>query len=348
MGKLTPKENFLRMVKGEIPESVPLGAMGFAPRGEPCIRRVGPTILAGAQPFLPPNPQPRVDLWGVKYVATKETGFGSIPEPGNFILKDVTKWHDVLKKPDFPDDYDWEAQAKKDIEQSKIDTNQSALEAMAMFSPFMQFIAFMGFNEGLCALAEEPEIVKELFNWMLEFYLPQIVNMLDHYKPDSVFFADDTATKFNPFISVEMYRDLLKPIYQKMAKPVMERGIPIHFHNCGRCEDFTDDIIEFGVKVWDPAQVQNNLTEIKRKYSPKFSFIGGFELKLPKGWPEVKIEEEDVRQQVRATIDKYAPGGGYSFTGGVLADPGNTVAQQINAWAGDEAYNYCDEYYNKH
>ena len=49
----------------------------------------------------------------------KETGYASIPEPGNFILDDITKWRDVIKAPEVPD-VDWEAMAKADFEKANI------------------------------------------------------------------------------------------------------------------------------------------------------------------------------------------------------------------------------------
>ena len=40
--------------------------------------------------------------------------------------------------------------------------------------PFQQLIAFMGFTEGLIAMHEEPEAVKELLHYMADFYVPII------------------------------------------------------------------------------------------------------------------------------------------------------------------------------
>ncbi|AEF84759.1 putative veratrol:corrinoid protein metyltransferase [Treponema primitia ZAS-2] len=347
MSKLTPRENYLKMMKGEVPESVPIYSLGPALKGAPPTVRVGPTVLSGAQAFLPgiPDPNGRVDCWGIKYIATKETGNQAIPEPGVFLLEDIRKYRDVLKLPQLPDGFSWEEQAKKDIAASRIDRTQSCAMALAMFSPFQQTMALMGFTEGLCAFFEEPELVKEMLNWMVDFFVPHIVNVMDYYKPDVMFFADDTATKSNPFISLEMFKDILKPIYMKMAKPVMERGIPIQFHNCGRCEDFLADKIDFGVKVWDPAQVDNNLDEVKRKFGNKMCIAGGFEYKVP---PESKVDEGQIRQMVRDTVDRYAPGGGYAYSGSAFLNPTNDNDKQVNAWIAEESYDYCDGWYTRH
>ncbi len=122
MSKLTPKENFLKLLNNEIPESVPVFTMGFnGINGETPWKIVGPFLYD--ETHLTPAPNGRTDIWGVKYVTNKETGFGCIPEPGNFMLKDICDWRKVLKAPEMPKDIDWEKMAKKDIETSGINDN---------------------------------------------------------------------------------------------------------------------------------------------------------------------------------------------------------------------------------
>jgi uroporphyrinogen-III decarboxylase len=345
MSKMTPRDNFEALINGKEPESVVVWTMGMPGRnGETTFQIISPGLFKNIRMPDVPNDE-KIDEWGVKYVANAETGYGTLPEPGKFLLKDITKWHDVIKKPETPV-FDWESMAKKDYETAKHDPRQALSCAMFGLMPFQQLMAFMGFDEGLCAMYEEPELVKELLNYLVDFYEPLIQKTIDYYKPDMMYLLDDTATKTNPFFSVEMYKDILKPVYQRMTKPAQDRGIPIEFHNCGRCEDFIDDMIDFGIKIWDPAQPDNDLVGIKKKYNNKFPFCGSYELKIPSTWPE--ISEEEVRQSVRDTIDKYAPGGGYAFGGGVLTAAGDEVGMKVNGWIMDEAYNYGQDYYSKH
>ena len=285
------------------------------------------------------------DMWGVKYVASESTGNQVLPEPNNFILDDITKWDRVIKAPEMPADINWEAQAKKDIEASGIDRTQTALLAGAQFSPFQALMSFMGFTEGLTAMFEEPEAVKELFNYMADFYLPVIEKTLDYYKPDIYNMGDDTAAKQHPFISLEMYRDLLKPIYAKLAKPASDRGIPIQFHNCGRCEDFVGDMIDFGVKYWDPAQTTNDLLAVKEKYKGQIAICGGWDWAIPPTWPEVS--EEEVRQTIRDTIDRLAPGGGFAAAANPLGEYGDAVMPMVDKWVKDEMIVYGKNFYKK-
>ena len=344
--KLTPKENFLRVLNGEIPESVPLHNMGVTGYNEEAtIKLVGPSLFD--ETHLGPFPNGTVDVWGVKYIATESTGFGCIPEPGSVMLEvdDLINWRKFIKIPKLPENIDWEALARKDWEKAKIDHTQSAAMAVIGVMPFQQLVAFMGFEGALMSFYEEPDAVKEILQCMVDVYLPICQATVQYYTMDCVYLLDDTASAMSPFLSKAMYEEFLKPVYEALTQPFREEGIPIQFHNCGRCEDFLDDMIDFGVKVWDPAQTMNDLKAIKQKYGSKLVLAGCFDWKPPITWPEV--EEEYVRELVHNTVDMFAPGGAYMGRASALGVPGDINMERVNKWLEEEMYWYTRGYYNR-
>lgn len=343
--KLTPKENYLRMVRGECPDWLPLYTMGFPGyRGESGVRIVGPSLLDETHLSAAPEGV-YYDCWGVRYIANTATNFACIPEPNHFLIEDITKWRDQIKDPVVPEHIDWERLAKEDFVKADIDRSQSAVMCTIGLMPFQQLIAFMGFTDAFLALYEEPEECKALLHHMTDVYMPIVEASVEHYKPDLLYLLDDTASAHNPFISPEMYREILMPVYRRLAKPALDRGIPLQFHNCGRCEDFIDDMLELGVRVLDPAQPVNDLLGIKEKYKGRLALAGGFQWYPPADWPNT--DEEVVRQMVRDCIDCYAPGGGYAFCGMVLAGYGDEASARANQWMTDESYVYGRDYYLK-
>ncbi|NLW69463.1 MAG: veratrol--corrinoid protein metyltransferase [Eubacteriaceae bacterium] len=344
MSNQTPKEAYLKLGRGELPDSVVNYTMGM-----PGINDSHPCSMVGARIFDqgPPVPgAPRKDMWGVPYASNKETNFAGLPAPGEFILKDIVHWDKYIKTPPMPE-VDWRQLAHDAYNNPKMPINRErqAILLGGPLMPFQQLMAFMGFTEGLCALYEEPEKCKELLNYILDFLMPVVENSVAYFEPDIFYILDDTASKLQPFVSLEMYRDILKPAYERIAEPANKRGIPIQFHNCGRCEDFIDDMIDFGVVYWDPAQTKNDLLGIKEKYKGKIVICGGYDWVLPDTYPV--IEKEYVVDLVRSTIDKYAPGGGYAFCGGALGAAGDTAIENANKWAREEVYNYGLDYYLK-
>jgi hypothetical protein len=348
MSMLSPKENYLRLGRGEMPDYVPNFTMGgiWPPSGTPT--KYHPALLAMA-PIFPMGGGPGVteykDMWGVPYVANAETNYQALPKPGEFILKDITKWRDVIKRPEVAaaDTFDWEKIAKDST--AHINRETTGVMCMLNGGSFQNIINFMGFTEGLCALIEEPEACKELLDWMTEFYEPYNEKSVEYFKPDIGYMLDDSAAQKDPFFSAEVFRELFKPAYVRIIKPATDRGIPVQLHNCGRCEDWMEDYVEIGIKYWDPAQECNNLLAVKEKFKGRLAVVGGYNF-YPDAENYNNVTEEYVRSTVRATLDKYAPGGGYAWLGGYLGRSDEMeIAAKINTWLNEEVDSYGQTFY---
>jgi hypothetical protein len=339
---LTEKQNYLNLLKGEEPEWIPHYSPIPGPGKTPPVGNCGPSFL---MEFLR-KPGIQKDIWGVTNVPVPDAAGAKIPEPGNFILHDITKWRDVIKAPDISG-YDWESIAKKDMEMTltRVNRNETALGFGLHTGYFQAVMAFMGFTEGLCALYEEPEEVKALIEYMSDFYLEVCEKTIDLYKPDIFTVLDDTAAWKNPFFSVEMYRDIFKPFYVKFTKPAIERGLPIEMHNCGRCEDFIDDWKDFGVVSWNPAQISNNLDAVKKKHGNSMVINGGWDIVGELAREDVT--EEIVKQSVYDTIRRYSAGGGYAFCGGYLGAEGDKEVLKKNTLMAEAVTEYNEKYYKK-
>jgi hypothetical protein len=116
-------------------------------------------------------------------------------------------------------------------------------------------------------------------------------------------------------------------------------------HDCGRCEDFIDDWLDFGVSLWNPAQISNDLSAVKKKYGNKLVICGGWDIVGPLTAPDV--DEETVRASVRQSMDTYAPGGGYAFCGGYLGALGDEKTSRKNKWLSEEIESYGKTFYNR-
>ncbi|MDR0857933.1 MAG: veratrol--corrinoid protein metyltransferase [Oscillospiraceae bacterium] len=339
--KLTPRENYLTALRGEVPEWIPHYTYGPPAPGAPAPANAmfEPPIL-GAHRFSGGGK----DIWGVNYIPTESTGNALIPDNRKFILPidKITHWRDVIKAPDLSG-IDWEQMCREGLEQQPVDRTQTALFFSLHVGYFQLLMSFTGFEDGLLAFYEEPEAVHELLEYLSEFYMKIADATLGIVKPDILMLADDTAAWNSPFISADMYREFILPHHEKFAKRGRERGLLMTMHNCGKCESVIDMLVEMGINGWDPAQSCNDLAGIKRKYGNKLLITGGWDARGRLLAPDVT--EEEIRQSVRDVIDSLAPGGGYAFAGGYLVPNGNTEAARRNAIVTDEAARYCDIFY---
>ena len=163
--------------------------------------------------------------------------------------------------------------------------------------------------------------------------------------------TDDTCAKLMPFFSPETYKEVFLPIYHRLSKIAQDNDVPVLFHNCGKEELFLDFMVEFGVEYTEPAQEDNDILAMKEKYKGKLTFMGcwGWGDHIPSGFPE--FDEEEFRQDIRDTIDKYSKGGGYAFAGFPIGQKGEEDAQRRAYkimrdeahWYGRKVYGYTDD-----
>ncbi len=331
--KLNEKENFLRLLSGEMPEYIPAYDMGGWMLSSSV--KFGGGVNAEGK---------RVNEFGVEFVDVPTApGGAALPKPGDFILQDIADWQKVIHTPEIPTDIDWEAVAKKDLEAFGADHKPVIMTSGDYFQNLM---SFMGFTEGLCAMYESPEDVYDLFTYLGEYNLAREKIYLQYYKPDIWYILDDNATKLNPFISPEMNRELVIPFQKAQADLAREAGCRILMHDCGRCEDFIDDWIDIGVNGWDPAQIENDLLGIKAKYGPKLALIGAWDSQGAVSLPETA--DEVLIEALYHYVDTFAPGGGFAWQAGVLGSPGDKEVERKDALAKKIYEEYAKPWYKKH
>ncbi len=180
---LTEKENFMRLLRGEIPEFLPRYDMfGWCCMGSPFERKKSPDGY-------------EMDEFGMEHTTTQASMGGMMPVPGRILLKDITKWRDVLKTPDLSG-VDWETIAKKELIKKDPANNPVCTFAGDFFVKLMNF---MSFSEGLCALYEEPEEVYALLEYICDYYLALLKNKIRYLKPDILCLVDDVAAAHGRF-----------------------------------------------------------------------------------------------------------------------------------------------------
>jgi hypothetical protein len=343
MAKVTPKENFLKLRHGGMPDYVPFYSLMGDPYMGECACATAPN------PFFIDNRRVAggKDPWGVVYAAPDNLG-ATMPDTSIIMLEDISDWTKVIQ---------WPTMRDIDLEKTyaevckRVDRSVSCLKVGPDFGPFQQLVGMMGFEGGLMALYEDPEEVKAMLNAMVDYIEPYYTKLFEVYKPDCWAMGDDTCAKMMPFFSPEIYEDIFLPIYKRLSKPAQDNDVPVVFHNCGKEELFLDFMVEFGVEYTEPAQEDNDILAMKEKYKGKLTFMGcwGWGDHIPKGFPE--FDEEEFRQDIRDTIDKYSVGGGYAFAGFPIGQKGEESAagraykimRDEAHWYGRKVYGYTDD-----
>lgn len=331
MSTITPRENYLRMLKGEIPEHVP---SFFIPYGN----FLEDELLT---PMSVPNGT-FVTSFGVEYTGSKDMNMGAMPTPGKIILPDITEWEKYIKKPDVSG-RDWEAYYK--VQGSKWDRENHVLTITAG-DYFLTAVSFMGFENAMLAMYEEPDALKDMLAYVSEFYIEVMKQEIYYCKPDILIIMDDDSAYRAPFFSVDMYREFFKPLHKKHCDIALESGMMIERHDCGKCEQFIDDWLDLGIRGWNPAQISNDLKTIKKKYAGRLAINGGWDSQGVVS--SSLVNPKMLRDTLAEYVDLLAPGGGFVYAAVNMGDPADPATAERTGIIKDFYFDYVKDYYKNH
>ncbi|MBQ6602336.1 MAG: veratrol--corrinoid protein metyltransferase [Eubacterium sp.] len=330
MYKLSEKENLMRILDGQEPEFLP--KYDFWGWGCGLPMQTGKKSPDGYM----------LDEFGVELTTTEASMGGFMPVPGRIFLDDITKWRDVVKAPDVSE-MDFERLAAEALKDKDWEHNPVILHNGGYFMTLMNM---MGFADGLMAMIEEPEEVYALFEYLNEYYMEKEKGLLKYFHGDVYELADDTAANDFPFISRDVYRELVMPFAKKEADLARDAGLKIGMHDCGKAGCFIDDWLEMGVCIWEPAQTSNDILGIKEKYQGKLTIAGGWDNQGPISYPDTP--DEELEQGLKDYIDAMAPNGGFCYMAVVVGSAGEETFDRKMKLVDRVYQEYGRDWYSRH
>ena len=176
--------------------------------------------------------------------------------------------------------------------------------------------AHRGFENFMVDLVSDKKLAHKILSSQLESYLERI----DRYAQavgsfiDVVQVNDDLGTQNGLQLSVELYREMLKPYHRKLWAYVKEKcKKPLLLHSCGSIYDLIPDLIDCGIDALNPVQVSAKKMDtkvLKREFGKYITFWGGgcdTQKILPYG------TAEQVEEEVRKRSEDLSGGGGFIF-----------------------------------
>ncbi len=200
------------------------------------------------------------------------------PEHVDFIVKDRNLWEEHVRPLLKPtrDRINFEAyrEQKREADEKGRFYCQTGVNVFELMHPVC------GHEYMLMGMALDPDWIKD----MVETYSDLIINLMqilfaEEGKPDGIWFYEDMGFKGRPFMSLEMYRDIIQPGHKKTIDYAHSLGLPVIMHSCGFVEPLVPGMIEAGVDCLQVIEVKAgmDLLKLKREFGDKLAFCGGMD-----------------------------------------------------------------------
>ncbi|MGI6176545.1 MAG: uroporphyrinogen decarboxylase family protein [Christensenellales bacterium] len=250
------------------------------------------------------------DHFGIKYL---------MPENGLYFDMVENPLADMETLAEIKDNYEWPEpinpkvveglgeQAKKLKEENKYAivgdmVNTGIFEPSHYLRGFEDFLMDLMINEDIACYILEEMLAYQSKRY--EAYLNEVGEYLD-----VVFVGDDLASTQTTLISPQLYRDMVKPYQKEYFKFIKSKtNAKLLYHSCGNVTPLIEDLIEIGVDILNPIQVNANDMDtkmLKERYGDRLCFLGAIDTN--KVLPEGSVQ--DVRDEVERRIEDLGPCG---------------------------------------
>ncbi|WP_455618462.1 uroporphyrinogen decarboxylase family protein [Eisenbergiella sp.] len=162
----------------------------------------------------------------------------------------------------------------------------------------------------LIALLEAPEWCADMFNTLLDTHIALYEMILNEgYRFDCIRWWDDMGYKNSQFFSLDLYRELLKPVHKRAIDWAHSKGMKIQLHSCGDIMPLVPELIDLGLDSLNPLEVKAGMKPVwlKEAYGNNLVLHGGISAPL---WDDLPAMHQELEQ----LIPVLKKSGGYIFS----------------------------------
>jgi len=291
-----------------------------------------------------PGMEPQTDRWGTVSIWPVGTP-GAMPHitEETKVIKDITCWRDFVKVPDLIANCDAEELWLPYLEnQAKINKDEKLITALAPTGVFERLHYLMGFEDTFINLMEEPEAMADLCEAIGEYRLKGFKLMVEHSHPEVLLSHDDWGDKRNLFMQPQLWREFIKPQYEKGYSYLHDNGVIILHHADSFLEPIIEDMIDIHIDIWQGVLPQNDILKLQKQIDGRMTLMGGIDAAIV---DRPDTTEEEIRAEVRKVCGTYAAAGNFipSITYGM---PG-TIYKENSAIIDDEIDRFNAEHFGK-
>lgn len=176
--------------------------------------------------------------------------------------------------------------------------------------PFEQMHPVCGHEYMLMGMALDPEWVKDMAMTFVEMTIQHLeILFAEEGRPDAMWPNEDLGFKFKPFMSPQMYKEILQPAHKRLFDYAHSIGCKVLVHSCGFVEPLVPGLIEAGMDCLQAMEVKAGMDMLRlfERFGDKISFFGGINALSIISNDKAQIDAELMRN-IPALVSK---GGSY-------------------------------------
>ena len=163
----------------------------------------------------------------------------------------------------------------------------------------------------LMGMALDPDWVRDMADTYAEMYIGLFEILFARCgKPDGIWFYEDMGFKERPFMSPQMYREIMLPAHKKTFDYIHSLGCRVIVHSCGFVEPLVPYMIEAGMDCLQVIEVKAGMDvlRLKKNFGSRIALCGGMDARNL-----VANDIDAVRKELHQKIPELMKGGGYIF-----------------------------------
>lgn len=139
-----------------------------------------------------------------------------------------------------------------------------------------------GHENMLVGMALDPDWVIDMATTFAELTV-ELQKMLFEQEgyPDGIWYYEDMGYKGSPFMSPDMYDEIIKPAHKYTIDYAKSHNLPVIMHSCGYVEPLLPGMIEAGIDCLQVIEIKAgmDLLKLHKLYGDKISFMGGIDVR---------------------------------------------------------------------
>ena len=231
----------------------------------------------------------------------------STPEHVDFTVKDRAGWEEHIKPLLKFDRRRINFEAYRTARRAAADSQRffcwSGVNVFELMHPVC------GHEYMLMGMALEPEWIQE----MVTTYSNLIVQLqetlfAEEGKPDGIWFYEDMGFKERPFMSPEMYGEMIQPAHRRTFDYAHSLGLPVVIHSCGFVEPLLPGLVEAGMDALQVMEIKAGMDScrIKQNFGDRIALIGGIDVRCL-----THNDREWIERELTTRIPILKQGSGY-------------------------------------